>query len=41
MAEESYASENIRSFPSSMPIRSPSPDTKASNKLNRTISPNI
>lgn len=41
MTESSFASENSRNFPSSLPIRSPSPDTKASNKLNRTISPTI
>lgn len=41
MADNSFASDYIRNFPSSLPIRSPSPDTKASNKLNRTISPTI
>ena len=41
MTEASFASEHSRNFPSSLPIRSPSPDTKVSNKLNRTISPHI
>jgi hypothetical protein len=41
MAEASFASDHTRNFPSSLPVRSPSPDTKASNKLHRTISPSI
>lgn len=35
------ASESLRYFPSPLPVRSPSPDTKNSNRLNRTVSPAI